>query len=93
MSYFGEFDPEGRPSYALPVESISPKYDIVTLSLDGLIVVVDEGFGREPLVGVKPLGRLRDGFVLYLACLRTHLYRPSPSSGSNLTDTRSIGVR
>src|ERR671921_1339867 len=85
--------PEGRPSCALPAGSISPKYDIVALSLDGLIVVADEGFGKEPLVVVKSLGPLRDGFVLYLACLRTHLYRPSPSSGSNLTDTRSIGVR
>src|ERR671920_123179 len=85
--------PEGRPSCVLPVGSISPKYDIVPLSLDGLIVVVDERFGGEPLVVVKSLGQLRDGFVLYLACLRTHLYWPSPSYGANLTDPRSIGVR
>src|SRR5215213_6547308 len=77
--------PEGRSSRALPVESISPKYDIVALSLDGLIVVVDERFGREPLVVVvKSLGPLRDGFVLYLACLRTHLYTPCPFLGPNL---------
>src|SRR5215213_10129072 len=44
--------PEGRSSCALPAGAISPKYDIVPLFLDGLIVVVDEGFGREPLVVV-----------------------------------------
>src|SRR5215217_1170959 len=77
--------PEGRPSCALPAESNSRKYDIVALSLAGLIVVVDEGFGREPLVVVvKSLGWLRDGFVLYLACLLTHLYTPSPFLGPNL---------
>src|SRR5215211_4712460 len=85
--------PEGRSSCALPSGSNSLKYDIVALSLDGLIVVVGEGFGRESLVVVKSLGSLRDGFVHYLARLLTHLHTPSPFLGANLTDTRSIGVR
>src|SRR5688572_5030713 len=85
--------PEGRSSCALPAESNSPKYDIIALSLDGLIVAVDEGFGGEPLVAVKSLGSLRDGFVLYLARLLTHLYTPYPFLGTDLTDTRSIDVR
>src|SRR5215218_8324485 len=51
------------------------------LEVDGTIVVVDERFGEEPLVVVKPLSPLWDGFVLYLACLLTHLaYAPPLSS-------------
>jgi hypothetical protein len=42
------------------------------LEVESLIVVVEESFGEEPLVVVKTLGPLWDGFVLYLACLLTH---------------------
>src|SRR5918999_2377817 len=76
--------PEGRSSCALSVGSNSRKYDIVALSLAGLIVV-GEGFGGEPLVVVvNSLGSLPDGFVHYLARLLTHLYRPSRSRAPTL---------
>ena len=49
------------------------------LEEESLTVMVDERFGEEPLVVVKPLGPLRDGFVLYLARLLAHLLYAPPS--------------
>src|SRR5215216_4524962 len=45
------------------------------LEVDGTVVVVDERFGEEPLVVVKPLSPLWDGRALNLARLlsRSHL--------------------
>src|SRR5215211_2666689 len=48
------------------------------LEAESLIVVVDERFGEEPLVVVKTLGILWDGFVLYSACLLAHLVCVAP---------------
>src|SRR5918999_1680494 len=45
-----------------------------TLEVESFIVVVGEHFGEEPLVVVKTLGSLWDGFVIYLACLLTHIH-------------------
>src|SRR5215218_8443922 len=44
-----------------------------TLEVESLIVVVGEHLVKESLVVVEALGPLWDGFVLYLACLLTHL--------------------
>src|SRR5215207_7692798 len=57
--------PEGKADYTVV---LTP-----TLEVESLIVVVDERFGEKPLVVVKSLGPLRDGFVLYPACLLAHL--------------------
>jgi hypothetical protein len=35
------------------------------LEVEGLVVVVNQRFGEEPLVVVEPFGPLRDGFVLH----------------------------
>src|SRR3712207_350334 len=43
------------------------------LEVEGLLVVVEEHLREEPLVVVEALGPLRDGIVLDLACLLTHL--------------------
>src|SRR5215218_6358944 len=44
----------------------------LVLDVDGLVVVVDEYLGEDPLVVVEPVGPLGDGLVLYLACLLSH---------------------
>src|ERR671917_2876183 len=49
-----------------------------TLEVESFIVVVGEHFGEETLVVVKTLGPLRDGFVVYLLCLLTHLAHSPP---------------
>src|SRR5215218_11477723 len=47
----------------------------LVLDVDGLVVVVDEYLGEDPFVVVEPLGPLRDGLVLYIACLLGHRQR------------------
>jgi hypothetical protein len=63
------------------------------LEVESIIVVVDESFGEKPLVVVKSLGPLRDGFVFYLAGLLTHLHvllpRKKPAGGSSSSISRS----
>ena len=58
LHYLQTFDHlEGEAHYAA---ILAP-----ALELYGLIVVVDESFGEEPLVVVEPLGPLGDGLVLW----------------------------
>src|SRR5215212_8231623 len=59
----------------LEAEAYYAAFLALVLDVDGLVVVVEEYLGEDPLVVVEPFCPLGDGLVLYLARLLSHQLR------------------